>query len=153
MESLLLRYLSRRFVINPFTFVGTVLIVDSYSVMRAALRDALQNGGYLVVTAGELGSAVDRLSEVEPDLLIIPPYINGMPGHLAADYLRSRHPGLPVLILGGLIEDERIATENTIREFHTYPKPFSREELLGEIGRILKYESERKHAAEGGRAA
>ena len=47
----------------------TILLLDSDSVMRAALHDAFQSAGYLVVTARDLGEAVDRLDEVRPDLL------------------------------------------------------------------------------------
>jgi len=68
---------------------ATILLLDSESVMRAGLRDALESAGYLVEMAGDLGEAVDRLAEVRPDLLITRPYINSMPGRMAADYLRS----------------------------------------------------------------
>jgi len=41
--------------------------------MQAALRDALQTAGYLVVAAGDLGAAIDGLEEAQPDLLITRP--------------------------------------------------------------------------------
>jgi CheY-like chemotaxis protein len=81
----------------------TILLLDSEPVMRAALRDALDKVGYLVVTAGDLGKALDRLAETPPDLLITCPYINSMPGRIAADYLRTKQNGLPVLLVAGFI--------------------------------------------------
>jgi DNA-binding response OmpR family regulator len=115
-----------------------LLLLDSDSVMRDALRDLFQSAGYLVVTAGDLGAAVDRLGEIKPDLLITRPYINSMPGEMAANYLRSKRPGLPVLIVGGFMDDDRVRVQNAIAEFHTFPKPFSREELLAELRDVLE---------------
>jgi CheY-like chemotaxis protein len=88
--------------------------------MRDVIRDALGSAGYQVLTAAELGSAVDRLREARPDLLITRPYINSMPGQTAADYLRTKRPGLPVLIVSRIMEDDR----NAIEDFHVFPNPF-----------------------------
>jgi DNA-binding NtrC family response regulator len=116
----------------------TILLLDSDSVTRAALHDAFQSAGYLVVTAGDLGEAVDRLDEIRPDLLITRPYINSMPGRIAANYLRSKHPGLPVLIVAGFVDDDRLNVQNAIGEFYTFPKPFSRDELLTNVRDVLQ---------------
>jgi DNA-binding response OmpR family regulator len=121
--------------------------------MRDVVREALQSAGYLVIPAGDLGVAVDRLNEVRPDLLIVRPYINSMPGETAADYLRCRCAGLPVLVLDGFMDDDRIHVQNTIRHFHTFPRPFSREEFLAKVSDVLKYESEKKLESMPRRAA
>jgi DNA-binding response OmpR family regulator len=116
---------------------ASILLFDSESVTRAGLRDALESAGYLVVTAGDLGEAVDRVAEMRPDLLIIRPYINSMPGRTAADYLRTKRPGLPVLIVAGFMDDDRIRVQNAVEEFHTFPKPFGRDELVAEVREVL----------------
>jgi DNA-binding response OmpR family regulator len=116
---------------------ATILLLDSDSLMQAALRDALQSAGYLVVEAGDLGTAVDRIHEVRPDLLITRPYINSMPGHTAAEYLRCRCPGLPVLIVTGFMNDDRVNAQNTVERFYLFPQPFSRDELLAKVGTVL----------------
>ena len=123
-----------------------ILILDSYPEMRAAMRDALESAGYLVLTADDLGAALDHLTESQPHLLIIPPYINSMPGYVAADYLRSKCPGLPVMVVAGFMDDDSIRIQNGIREFHTFPAPFTRSEFLASVGDILKYEFD-KHTA------
>jgi DNA-binding response OmpR family regulator len=128
---------STRTSANYFSSNGTILLLDSDSVMQAALRDALENAGYLVVSAGDLGDAVDRLGEVCPDLLIIRPYINSMPGRVAANYLRSKCPGLPVLIVAGFLDDIRINTQNAVERFYTFPQPFEPSELLSKIKDLM----------------
>ena len=64
--------------------LGTILLLDSEPLMLAVVREVLEAAGYLVLPASDLGQAVDRLSEMRPDLLIARPYINSMPGRMAA---------------------------------------------------------------------
>jgi DNA-binding NtrC family response regulator len=131
---------------SEFSTAGIpILVLDSHPEMRSTLRDALEGAGYLVITAGDLGAAMDHLTDIRPHLLVIPPYINSMTGHIAADHLRTRHPGLPVLLVAGLMDDDRLRVQNAVREFHTFPAPFSRNEFLATVKRVL--ESEREKAA------
>jgi DNA-binding response OmpR family regulator len=115
-----------------------ILLLDSEPLTRAGLRDALDAAGYLVTVAGDLGEAVDRVTEMRPDLLIVRPYINSMPGRMAAEYLRTRRHGLPVLIVGGFIDDGRIKVENEIDDFYSFPKPFTREDLIAKVKDVLE---------------
>jgi DNA-binding response OmpR family regulator len=116
---------------------ATILLLVSDPLMREVLRDALQTAGYLVMVAGDIGAGVDRVIEMRPDLLITRSYINSMPGRMAADYLRTKRPGLPVLIVSGFMEDDRVRAQNSIADFHIYPKPFTRAEFLDEVRDIL----------------
>jgi CheY-like chemotaxis protein len=115
----------------------TILVLVSDPLMRIVIRDALETGGYQVVVASELGAAVDRMREVRPDLLITRPYISTMPGQTAAGYLRARRPGLPVLIVSGFMEDDRVRDQNAIENFYIFPKPFSREDFLEQVGQVF----------------
>ena len=115
----------------------TILLLVSDPVMRHVLHDALDDAGYLVVMASELGAAVDRLHEMRPDLLITRPYINSMTGQIAADYLRTKRNGLPIMIVAGYMEDDRIRDQNAIEDFHVFPPSFTRDEFLGEVHKIL----------------
>jgi DNA-binding NtrC family response regulator len=117
---------------------AVILLLDSDSVSRTVLREALESANYLVIATEDLAAAVDRLHEMRADLLISRPYINSMPGHFAAQYLRSKHPGLPVLIVAGFMDDDRIRDPNEIEEFYTFPKPFSRDELLAKVKDVLQ---------------
>jgi DNA-binding response OmpR family regulator len=117
---------------------ATILLLVSDSAMRAALRDALSDAAYQVIMAADLGEAVARLSETRPDLLITRPYINSMAGNTAANYLRTKRPGLPVLIVAGLMDDDRVAVQNAVGHFHAFPKPFAREELLAKVREVLE---------------
>lgn len=116
----------------------TILLLVSDPLMRDVLRDALDSAGYLVVVAKDLGEAVDRLREIHPHLLITRPYISSMPGQTAADYLRTKRPGLPVLIVAGYMEDDRVRDSTAIDDFHIFPNPFKRQELLTQVTAVLR---------------
>jgi DNA-binding response OmpR family regulator len=91
-----------------------------------------------LVTAGDLGSAVDRLKEVTPDLLITRTYVEGMTGHDAATYLRTKSNGLRVLMVGGLLDDQRLKYGESLEGFDVFPKPYSAAELLQKVKDVLK---------------
>jgi len=115
----------------------TILLLVSDPLVRSVLQDTLEHQGYTVVTASALGSAVDRLKEVQPDLLITRTYVEGMPGYDAATYLRTKSKGLRVLMVGGLLDDERLKYREALEGFEVFPKPYSRAELLQKVKDVL----------------
>jgi CheY-like chemotaxis protein len=122
------------------TFPGseTLLLLDSDPLTRTILQETLEGAGYFVMAAGNIGAAVDRLKKMRPDLLIVRSYIDGMSGHMAAHYLRSRCPGLPVLMVDGFIDDDRIRVRKEIDDFHIFPQPFTADELLRTVKDVLR---------------
>jgi DNA-binding response OmpR family regulator len=115
----------------------TILLLMSDPVVRLVVRDALEHGGYSVVAVGDLGAAVDRLKEFTPGLLIIRSYIEDIPGFDAATFLRTRRPGLKVLMVGGLIDDDRLVNRMTLHGFDVFPKPYSAAALLEKVKDVL----------------
>jgi DNA-binding NtrC family response regulator len=116
----------------------SILLLVSDSVIRSALRDALEHGGYSVTAVGDLGTAVDRLQESTPDLLIIRSYIEDISGYDAATYLRTKSPGLKVLMVGGLIDDDRLVNRMTLEGFEVFPKPYPAAALLEKVKEVLE---------------
>ena len=115
----------------------TILLLVSDPLVRSVLQDTLEREGYTVVTAGDLGSAVDRLTEVAPDLLITRTYVEGMTGHDAATYLRTKSNGLRVLMVGGLLDDQRLKSRESLEGIDIFPKPYSPRELLQKVKDVL----------------
>src|SRR5580700_8681096 len=104
---------------------ASILLLDSDPIMRTILHEALERAGHLVVATQNLGEAVDRLNRMQPDLLVVRPYISTMSGYMAAQYLRSLRPGLAVLMVDGFVDDERIHVQSAVHNFHIFPKPFA----------------------------
>jgi DNA-binding response OmpR family regulator len=115
----------------------TILLLNSDPVVRSVVQGALEDGGYSVLAADDLGTAVDRLKDSTPDLLIVRSYIGGIPGYDAATFLRRKCRGLRVLMLGGLIDDDRLQYRMTLEGFEVFPKPFTAAESLEKVKEVL----------------
>ena len=115
----------------------TILLLVSDPVVRSILKETLEREGYTVLASGDLGQAVDRLQECTPDLLITRTYVESLPGHEAAMYLRTKCLGMRVLMLGGLFDDERLQYRAAQQGFEVFPKPYSAATLLQEVRHVL----------------
>jgi CheY-like chemotaxis protein len=116
----------------------TILLLVSDPVVRAVFKEVLEDAGYTVLATGDLGNAVDRLKEVQPDLLITRTYVEGLPGHDAAVYLQSKCFKMKVLIVGGLLADDRLELRESLAGFEVFPTPYHRAELLQKVKDVLE---------------
>jgi DNA-binding response OmpR family regulator len=116
---------------------ASILLFCSEPLVRTILTETLEAHGYTVLPVGDLGSAVDRLRECKPDLLIIRTYVDRMPGHDAARYLRTKRPGMRVLMASGLLDDDRLNFRESIHGIEVFPKPFTAADLLEKVREVL----------------
>lgn len=122
---------------DPSLMKTTILLLVSDPVVRSVLEETLEREGYSVLPAGDLGQAVDRLKECMPDLLITRTYVEGLPGHDAAMYLRKKCLSMRVLMLGGLLDDERLRNREALQGFEVFPRPYTATELLQKVKDML----------------
>lgn len=115
----------------------TILLLVSDPALRSILGETLEREGYTVLAAGDLGQAVEWLNESTPDLLITRNYVEDLPGHDAAVYLRNKRPGMRVLMLGGLLDDDRLRYREALQGFDVFPKPYTRNDLLQTVKSVL----------------
>jgi len=124
-----------------------ILLLASDPLIRKAVRRALETEDYCVMTADDVDAAGELLTNFSPDLLIVRPYIRSLPGHQAAEYLRRIRPGIPVLIVGGLLDDSSLEDREVLERFEIFPKPYTPAELLGKVREVLA--KHRRPAASG----
>lgn len=115
----------------------TLLLLISEPLVRLTMQEVLERDGYLVMATGDLGTAVDRLRECKPDLLIIPPYIDTISGHEAGKYLQSRCPSMRILMVAGLLEDERLRYRAELERVEIFPEPYTGAQLLEKVRQVL----------------
>jgi DNA-binding NtrC family response regulator len=115
-----------------------ILLLSSEPVDRSVMAEALDGAGYVVRAAGDLGTAVDMLADAPIDLLITHPYIDSIPGHEAAKYLRDRNPKMAVLVVAGLLDDDRIEIRAQLQGFEIFPPPYTAAQLLKTVGELLE---------------
>ncbi len=121
----------------PDVLNTTILLLASDSAVREVAREALESAGYSVVPAGNIGTAVERLKSARPDLLMVREYIEEMSGHDAAVYLRKLCHGVPVLIFGGILQDDRLENREILHGIDVFPQPFTAAELLEKVNEVL----------------
>jgi DNA-binding response OmpR family regulator len=115
----------------------TIMLLASDPVIRRAFSRTLEAAGYCVLAVADVGAAVVWLKDCTPDLLMIRHYTENMSGHTAALYLRKKIPGVPVLMVGGLLDEVDLENRNLIEEFEVFPKPFTADELLDKVKEVL----------------
>src|SRR5215469_4854459 len=115
-----------------------ILLLASEPVFRSVLKEVLEQAGYVVLATGSLGAAVGRLKDSGIDLLITHPYVDNITGHEAAKYLRSKNPGMGVLIVAGLLDDDRLQYRASLEEFQVFPQPFTAAELIKTVAEVLQ---------------
>jgi len=115
----------------------TILLLVSDAILRSVIQEILERQGYMVLATGDIGNAVDRLKLCKPDLLITHTYIESLAGHAAAKYLRGKCPKMRVLILGGLLEDDRLLYREELHGFEIFPKPYTAAEFLQSVKDVL----------------
>lgn len=116
---------------------STILLLISEPLVRLVMREQLERAGYVVMATGDLGTAVDRMGECKPDLLIISPYIETISGYQAADYLQSRCPSMRILMVAGLLADDRLQYRAELEKIEIFPQPYTGAQLLGKVREIL----------------
>jgi DNA-binding response OmpR family regulator len=125
----------------------TILFLASDAPIRKVISEVLDSEGYVVMPASDVAGAVDQLKESSPDLLIVRHYTEGISGHDAAMYLRTMCPGIPVLLVGGLLDDDRLENRELVEGFEIFPKPFQATELLEKVKEVLVKHSTRNKTA------
>jgi DNA-binding NtrC family response regulator len=115
----------------------TILLLVSDALLRSVMQETIEHEGYMIVPVGDLGSALDWLRDCGADLLITRTYISNMPGHDAAAYLQRKCPSMRVLIVGGLLEDDRLQTRESLAGFAVFPKPYTAAELIEKVKSVL----------------
>ncbi len=116
---------------------ATLLLLASDPLLRLALQEVLKAQGYVVLPAGDLASAVDWVSRCKPDLLIVRPYLSGMPGHEAALYIRTKCHGIRILMVSGFLEDDRLQYRSSLRAIEVFPRPFTAAEFTSRVSDML----------------
>jgi DNA-binding NtrC family response regulator len=116
---------------------STLLLLISEPLVRLVLQELLEKAGYLVMATGDLGTAVERVGEAAPVLLIISPYVETISGHQAAKYLQSRSPHMQILMVAGLLDDDRLQYRAELERINIFPQPFTGPQLLEKVREIL----------------
>ncbi|HKN94433.1 MAG TPA: response regulator transcription factor [Thermoleophilaceae bacterium] len=115
-----------------------ILVVEDEPAIADFLRRGLQAEGYSVDCALDGVEGERRALSGEVDLVILDVMLPERDGMLVLDKIRSRKPGLPVIMLTarGEVEDKVSALDSGANDYVT--KPFSFDELAARVRAHLR---------------
>ncbi len=58
-------------------------------------------------------------------------------GHEAAKYLRNKCPHMRVLMVGGLLDDDRLQYRMALEHFEVFPKPYTAAQLMEKVKEVV----------------
>ncbi len=134
------------------TFDGDVaLIVDDVPDNLALLSDALSDAGYTVLVATDGLSALQRLTMVVPDIILLDAVMPGIDGFETCRRIKQmeevRH--VPVMFMTGLTETEHVVKGFEAGGLDYVTKPIEPAEVLARVAthiRNARIMSEARHA-------
>lgn len=116
----------------------SVLLVDDDPTVLEVSRAYLERAGFVVHTAPDAFSALDRAAALLPDLLVLDRMLPGVDGLELCRRVRADRPDVPVIMLTALnAEDDRIeGLEAGVDDY--LAKPFSPRELTLRVRTVLR---------------
>lgn len=117
--------------------MATILIVDDEYLIADILSFALEDEGYMAVTAGNGKRALEILERERPALVITDFMMPGMNGLELARKIRGKPEGarLPILLMSGAQGSVGRATPELFDD--VYDKPFDIHEIIAKIKELV----------------
>jgi DNA-binding NtrC family response regulator len=117
---------------------GRILLVEDEPAAVRVATIALQRESFGVTAVGDAPSALARLHELRPDVVVCDYLLPGLSGLELLRHLQRRAPDLPVVFITGH-GDERLAVEAMKLGAFTYlPKPLDYDELAQILRRAVE---------------
>ena len=117
----------------------TVMLVDDAAFMRMMLKDILSNNGYQVIGEAENGMvAVDKYSDLKPDITIMDITMPEMDGLQAVKEIRAKDPQAKIIMCSAMGQQTMVieAIQSGAKDFVV--KPFQPDRVLEAVGKALK---------------
>ncbi|HYR24633.1 MAG TPA: DNA-binding response regulator [Aquabacterium sp.] len=119
----------------PDTHRGTILVVDDAPDTLRMLCDALESEGYTVLVARDGEQALQRLSLVVPDAILLDAVMPGLSGFETCQCIKARDEWatIPVIFMTGLAETSDVVSGFASGAVDYVVKPVRIEEVLARL--------------------
>lgn len=116
-----------------------ILFIDDEADWRLIIREALNEIGHEVLTAGDASEAMQLTEGASLGLIILDLNLAGEDGLTLMKYLRHNHPGVPVLLYTGMEHDEAAIAKMRLAGANQYLRKGNLEELVAAVRRSFKH--------------
>jgi signal transduction histidine kinase/CheY-like chemotaxis protein len=113
---------------------AVILLVDDDSAVRQVTASILEEIGYVMLTMGSGGAALDVLDHTKVDLVLLDFAMPGMSGVELARQIQQKFPALPILFVTGYAGK---AAFTDVSEERIIKKPFIGNELTTKVNAAL----------------
>jgi CheY-like chemotaxis protein len=122
----------------PVTPSNRILLVDDDLPIRQLMSQALVRSGYLVDTTEDGEEAWQAFHANSYDLLVTDNKMPGMSGLELVKKLRSAHIKLPIILVSGSLNREKLNQNRSLNIAATLSKPFTSDQLLQTVKEVLR---------------
>ncbi len=116
----------------------TILIVEDEPSLIFTLQDTLESEGYQVFVVSDGEKAIEKINEVEPDLMLLDLMLPGKSGYEICKEVRQLKYTFPVIMLTAKDQEVDKVTGLNIGADDYITKPFGVKELLARIQARLR---------------
>jgi DNA-binding response OmpR family regulator len=120
---------------SPAPSGARVVVIDDENDILLLVRTALQSAGHEVLTAMSGADGLDLIREVTPDLIILDIMMPDKSGLEVLQELKAdeKTGSIPVIMLTGLSDKEKVQTALDQGAEYYIVKPFEYNDLLGKV--------------------
>lgn len=117
-----------------------ILVVDDESIVLDSCRRVLGAEGFEVSAVISADEAIKTIANEKPSLLLIDVKMPGRDGMYLMREVKERWPDIPVIVMSGYATRETIAEAAEIGAASFIAKPFTPEELLKTVQKVIQKE-------------
>ncbi|HBF43260.1 MAG TPA: Fis family transcriptional regulator [Desulfobacteraceae bacterium] len=117
----------------------TVMVVDDESSIIESLEGILSDEGFEIVSVDSGTSALEKIGEVMPDLVLLDIWMPGMDGIDTLVEIKKIYPNLQVVMMSGHGSIETAVKATKLGAYDFIEKPLSLEKLLLSVNNALDY--------------
>jgi len=117
----------------------TVLIVDDEESITQSLQGILTDEGFEVISADSGSSAMEKIDELMPDIVLLDIWMPGMDGIETLIKIKESHSELQVVMMSGHGTIETAVKATKLGAYDFIEKPLSIEKLLLVINNAVGY--------------
>ena len=117
-----------------------ILIVDDESIVLDSCRRVLEAEGFQVFLASSADKALEIMASMEPALVLIDVKMPVLDGIDLMREIRKTWLDIPIILMSGYSTRETISQAAVMGAATFIPKPFTPDELLEKVHRVIDME-------------